>query len=155
MATIVCYDIHGNAVPVAAESVTFRPAVYGIFIENSQVLLQKQTQTGLWHPPGTILITSNPPTQVIRHYFRQITGLTPVIGSLLFVEDQYFLDEERRAWKLSAMYYGLERPLTTATSLTEEEETTQTQWVPRTDLQREQFQFGYEAVQAGKLQQQL
>lgn len=155
MATIVCYDIHGNAVPVAAESITFRPAVYGIFIENSQVLLQKQPQTDLWHPPGTMLTTSNPPTQVIRHYFRQITGLTPVIGSLLYVEDQYFLDEARRAWKLSAMYYGLERPLTTATSLTEEEETTQTQWVPLADLQREQFQFGYEAVQAGKLQQQL
>ena len=155
MATIVCYDIHGNAVPIAAESITFRPAVYGIYIENSQVLLQKQPQTGLWHPPGTILAASDTPTQAIRHYFRQIAGLTPAIGSLLFVEDQYFLDEERRAWKLSAMYYGLERPLTTATTLTESEDVTQTEWVPLASLQREQFQFGYEAVQAGKLQQNL
>ena len=155
MATTVCYDIHGNAVPVAPESITFRPAVYGIFIENSQVLLQKQPQTGLWHPPGTMLAASDTPTQVIRHYLRQLTGLTPVIGSLLFVEDQYFIDEERRAWKLSALYYGLERPLTTATALTESEEATQTDWVPLADLQREQFQFGYEAVQAGKLQLKL
>lgn len=155
MPTIVCYDIHGNAVPVAAEAITFRPAVYGIYIENRQVLLQKQLQTGLWHPPGTMLAPSDTPTQAIRHYFRQIAGVTPVIGSLLFVEDQYFLDEERRAWKLSAMYYGLERPLTTATTLTESEEASQTQWVPLAELQREQFQFGYEAVQAGKLQQKL
>ncbi|GJM42366.1 MAG: hypothetical protein DHS20C20_26480 [Ardenticatenaceae bacterium] len=155
MATTVCYDIHGNAIPVAAESITFRPAVYGIFIENSQILLQKQPQTGLWHPPGTLLAASATPTQVIRHYIRQIIGLTPVIGSLLFVEDQYFIDEERRAWKLSAMYYGLERPLSSATALTESEEASQTGWVPLADLQREQFQFGYEAVQAGKLQQKL
>ena len=155
MATIVCYDIYGNAVPVAAESITFRPAVYGIFIENSQILLQKQPQTDLWHPPGTMLAVSNTPTQVIRHYFRQITGLTPVIRSLLFVEDQYFIDEERRAWKLSAMFYALERPLTTATALTESEEAAKTEWVPLTDLQREQFQFGYEAILAGKLQLKL
>lgn len=154
MATIVCYDIYGNAVPATAESITFRPAVYGIFIENSQILLQKQPQTGLWHPPGTILAASDTPTQVIRQYFRQLTGLTPVIGSLLYVEDQYFIDEERRAWKLSALYYGLERPLTAAT-LTESEEASQIEWVTLANLQREQFQFGYEAVQAGKLQQKL
>lgn len=155
MATIVCYDIHGNAVPVAAESITFRPAVYGIFIENSQILLQKQPQTGLWHPPGTLLSANDTPTQVIRHYIRQIIGLTPVIGSLLFVEDHYVIDEERRAWKLSAMYYDLERPLSAATALTESEDASQTEWVPLANLQREQFQFGYEAVQAGKLQQKL
>ena len=155
MSSIVCYDIYGNAVPVTAESITFRPAVYGIFIENEQILLQKQPQTDLWHPPGTMLSVSDTPTQVIRHHFRQIMGLTPAIGSLLFVEDQYFLDEERRAWKLSAMYYGLERPLSSATALAEAEENTQTQWVPLADLQREQFQFGYEAIQAGKLQKKL
>lgn len=155
MATIVCYDIHGNAVPVAAESITFRPAVYGIYIENSQILLQKQPETELWHPPGTIITASETPTQVIRQYFRQLVGLTPAIDSLLFVEDQYFLDEARRAWKLSAMYYGLERPLTTATTLIETDETTHTEWIPLTNLQRDQFQFGYEAVQAGKLQQKL
>jgi len=155
MSSIVCYDIHGNAVPVAAESITFRPAVYGIFIENGQILLQQQSQTGLWHPPGTTLSVSDTPTQIIRHHFRQIMGLTPAIGSLLFVEDQYFLDEERRAWKLSALYYGLERPLSSATTLAEAEETTQTQWVPLVELQREQFQFGYEAMRAGQLQQKL
>ncbi|GJM40445.1 MAG: hypothetical protein DHS20C20_07270 [Ardenticatenaceae bacterium] len=155
MATIVCYDIHGNAVPVAAESITFRPAVYGIYIENNQVLLQKQPETELWYPPGTMLSASETPTQIIRQYFRQLVGLTPAIGSLLFVEDQYFLDEARRAWKLSAMYYGLERPLTTATSLTETDEANQIEWISLTHLQREQFQFGFEAVQAGKLQQKL
>lgn len=155
MSTVVCYDIFGNAIPVAAESVTFRPAVYGIFIENNQILLHKQQESGLWHPPGLRLSASDTPTQIIRHYFRQIAGLTPKIGSLLFVEDQYFIDEDRRAWKLSAMYYSLERPLITATAPTESEEASQTEWVSLADIQREQFQFGYEAVQAGRLQQKL
>ena len=70
MSSIVCYDIHGNAVPIAAESIIFRPAVYGIFIENEQILLQQQPQTSLWHPPGTRLTASDTPTQIIRHHFR-------------------------------------------------------------------------------------
>ncbi|MCP4422347.1 MAG: NUDIX domain-containing protein [Chloroflexi bacterium] len=155
MATIVCYDVYGNPIPVAVESITFRPAVYGIFIENSQVLLQQQPQTNLWHPPGSMMAASDTPTQVIRHYFRQLTGLTPAAGSLLFVEDQFYLDEERRAWKFSALYYALERPLNTATALTESEEDTLISWLPLDDLQRTQIQFGYEAIQAGKLQQKL
>jgi ADP-ribose pyrophosphatase YjhB (NUDIX family) len=155
MAAIICYDVYGNAVPVASESITFRPAVYGIFVENSQVLLQQQPQTNLWHPPGIVMAASDTPTQVIRHYFRQLTGLTPVIGSLLFVEDQFFLDEERRAWKLSALYYALQRPLNSATVLTESEKSTQTSWIPLADLQREQIQFGYEAIQASKVQLNL
>ena len=65
MATTVCYDIYGNAVPIASETITFRPAVYGIFIENSQILLQKQPQTGLWYPPGKILAANDTPTNGI------------------------------------------------------------------------------------------
>ncbi len=155
MAATVCYDIYGNPVPVPAESITFCPAVYGIFIENRQILLQKQVQTELWHPPGTMLTVSDTPTQVIRHYFRQLTGLTPITSSLLFVEDQFFLDEERRAWKISTLYYALQRPLNSTTTLTESEENSPTSWLPLDDLQREQIQFGYEAIQAGKLQLKL
>ncbi|VAW37187.1 hypothetical protein MNBD_CHLOROFLEXI01-3511 [hydrothermal vent metagenome] len=155
MAATVCYDIYGNPVPVLSESITFCPAVYGVFIENSQVLLQQQAQTGLWHPLGKMLTANDTPTQVIRHYFRQLTGLTPFTGSLLFVEDQFLLDEERRAWKVSALYYALQRPLNSTTTLTESEENSPTSWLPLADLQREQLQFGYEAIQAGKLQLKL
>jgi len=155
MATVVCYDIQGNAVPVAAEAVIFRPAVFGIFIENNQIWLQRHPQTGLWHPPGVILEENETPTQAIRHYFRKVTGMTPALGPLLFVEDQYHIDDNRRAWHLSVMYYALERPTAAAPTLAEPDSSQQPDWVPLADVKRLQMQFGYEAIQAGKLQLNL
>jgi ADP-ribose pyrophosphatase YjhB (NUDIX family) len=151
MATIICYDIHGNGIPVAPEALLFHPAVYGLFIENNQILLLKQEETGLWYAPGAVLVNHETPAQAVRQAFRQVTGMTPTIGPLLCVEDQYFIDGERRAWHLSAMYYGLQRP-STAAALTESE---RIHWVSLADLKREQMQFGFEAIQAALLQLKL
>jgi len=151
MATILCHDAAGNTFPVAPEALNFRPAVYGIFIENGQVLLQKHPQTLLWHPPGSILAENETPTQAVRHVFRRLTGMTPRMGAMLYVEDQFMMDEDRRAWQFSVVYYALERPSTAATI----SETGKVEWVPLDGLERQQMQFGYEAVQAGRLQLKL
>lgn len=151
MATIICYDVHGNRVPVAPEALLFRPAAYGLFMENNQVLLLKHEDTGLWYPPGKMLADNETPAQAVRYTFRKLSGMTPQLGSLIYVEDQYFVDGERRAWQLSVMYYGLERPSAAAT-LTESEAMT---WVPLDELSRRDMQFGFEAIQAGRLQFKL
>ncbi len=155
MATIICYDLFGNPVPVLEEALIFRPAVYGIFIENNQTFLLKNPQTELLYPPGTILSEDETPTQAIRHQFRDLTGMTPKIGSMIFLENRYVVDNDHRAWHLSALYYALERPKTTATTLSEIDETEQPEWVSLDSLQRYQMQFGYEAIQAGRLQLKL
>jgi ADP-ribose pyrophosphatase YjhB (NUDIX family) len=151
MTTILCHDVSGGTFPVAPEALFFRPAVYGIFIENSQVLLQKQPQTMLWQPPGTILAENETPTQAVRHIFRRLTGMTPRVGVMLYVEDQYVMDSDRRAWHLSVVYYALERPSTAATI----SDSSKIEWVPLDELDRSQMQFGYEAVQAGRLRLKL
>lgn len=151
MATILCYDVSGGTFPVAPEALLLRPAVYGIFIENSQILLLKHPQTLRWQPPGTVLAENETPTQAIRHVFRWLTGMTPRVGAMLYVEDQYVLDNDRRAWQLSVVYYTLERPSTAATI----SDSTKVEWVPLSELERSQMQFGYEAVQAGRLQLKL
>ncbi|HRQ39235.1 MAG TPA: NUDIX domain-containing protein [Chloroflexota bacterium] len=151
MATILCHDISGDVFPVAPEALFFRPAVYGIFIENSQVLLQKHPQTQRWHPPGSVLAVNETPTQAARHVFRRLTGMTPRVGAMLYMEDQYVMDSERRAWQLSVVYYALERPSTAATI----SDTSKVEWLSLNELDRSQMQFGYEAVQAGRLQLKL
>lgn len=156
MATIICYDAYGNAVPVASEALTFRPAVYGIFIESNQVYLLKHSDTSLWYPPGIVLSELDTPTQAIRHRFRDLTGMTPTLGPMIYVEDLYHIDEDRRAWHLSALYYALLRPnMATAASPAETSQTEELVWVPLEDLARNEMQFGYEAVQAARLQLKL
>ena len=151
MSNIICYDVHGNTVPVAADALTFRPAVYGIFIENNHVLLLEQPESGLLYPPGVVLSDNETPTQAIRQLFRQLTGIMPRLGPMLYVEDQYVVDEERRAWQYAAVYYGLERSTAAATL----PETDAVIWLRLDELDRSRLQFGFEAVQAARLQLKL
>lgn len=151
MATILCHDVHGKTVPVAPEALLFRPAVYGIFIENNQVLLQKHPHSELWRPPGVLLADNETPGQAIRHAFRQLTGMTPRLGPMLYVEDQYVVDGEQRAWHFAVVYYALERPSTAATL----SDSGKMEWVALETLRRREMQFGYEAIQAGRLRLKL
>lgn len=155
MNTVRCYDAAGNAVAVAPEAITFRPAVYGIFIENQQVVLLAQPQTNLWRPPGRILQSHEVPTQVVRHTFRQVTDMMPALGPLLFVEDQYRVDEDGRAWHLSVLYYALNRAEVTPTTFTGISPAPQYEWIPLSALRRDRMLFGYEAIQAGRLRLRL
>jgi len=155
MKTIDCYDLEGNPIPISPDNLLFRPAVYGIFIENHQVLLTKHPKTNLWQPPGGILMPHDPPRQAVRHFFRDLTGMTPDLGPLLHVEDKYRVDEDGQAWHLSVLYYALDRPQATVATLTEIESAVQPDWVPLNECHREQFQLGFEAIEAGKLRLQI
>lgn len=152
MATTICSDIFGNLVPVSPEALIFRPAVYGIFIENNQAFLLKHPQTELLYPPGHLLGEDETPTQAIRHQFRDLTGMTPKIGALIFLEDRYFVDDDHRAWHISALYYALERPKTAVNQFSEVDDSKKPEWIHLDNLQRHQMQFGFEAIQAGRLQ---
>lgn len=155
MSTVRCYDAAGNAVAVAPEVITFRPAVYGIFIENQQVILLAHPQTKLWYPPGRVLESHEVPTQIVRHAFRQVTDMMPALGPLLFVEDQYRMDENGRAWHLSVLYYALERAEVTPTTFSGQPAAPAYEWIPLSALRRERMLFGFEAIQAGRLRLRL
>lgn len=148
MATIRCYDEDGRSVPVAPEAITFRPAVYGIFIENDTVLLWRHPRTQRWQPPGGILDDLQTPDQAVRYHFRNLTGITPLLGPLLYTEDRYVLDRDRRAWHLSHLYYALDRPPLTSTTPAELSGEQEISAVPLAELRRQDMQFGYDAVQA-------
>jgi hypothetical protein len=71
------------------------------------------------------------------------------------VEDRYLVDEKGQAWRLSALYYALDRPPMMATALTGQEGLARPEWVPLEGLSRDQLQFGYEAIQAAWLRLKL
>lgn len=149
MSLMRCYDDDGQAHLAAVESLQFSPAVYGIFIENTRVLLLRQGPHGLYAPPGLLLPGHEQPGQALRHYFRRLTGLTPILGSLLLIEEQHrWL--EGQGWRVAAMYYALQRPFTGSIHLNPDSATgAAPEWVELMALQRQQFQFGFQAVAAG------
>lgn len=151
--SVTCYDVYGNVVVVATADIVFRPAVYGIFVENEHVLLAAHSVTKLWHPPGLILEEHIEAEQALQRYFRRAIQVVPAIQSLLWVEEQFRLDEDKRAWHLSALYYGLKRPLSTGSPAIKTGQLLA--WLPLVELDRSQMQFGYEAIQAAQRQQLL
>lgn len=155
MTTIQIFNDQGQAKLVSSENLTFRPAVYGIFIEQDQILLLRNQETQLLLPPGRIVVENEEPAQAIRHYFLELADITPILGPLLFIENQY-RQEDNRFWQLSTLYYSVERPSTASIRFSEDKNLhTQPEWLQLDTLQRSQFQFGYEAVQASKLSLQL
>jgi ADP-ribose pyrophosphatase YjhB (NUDIX family) len=154
MTTMYCYDRNGEAVTVPVDSLLFRPAVYGILIENEQILLTTDSETGLWQPPGHILESHETPTQALKHHLRRVAGLTPLVGPLLFVEDQHLIDADQQAWHLSLLYYALDRPPYFKMAFNEME-TFEATWVPLADVKRPNIQFGFDAIQAGQLRLKL
>jgi ADP-ribose pyrophosphatase YjhB (NUDIX family) len=151
MSTIICHDPDGKPVQVAPEALQFRPAAYGIFIENELILLQKQPESGLWFPPGRPLRPQDTPAEAIRHHFRQLIGVIPIIGSFLFVTEQYLVDAAQNAWREAQTYYLVERPPVVETTLPAVGTAVPPEWIRLNDLTRTQMQFGYDAVQAGRL----
>jgi len=155
MTTVQIFDAQGDSQTVSSEDLIFRPAVYGIYIELDQIFLLRNLKTQLLRPPGRIVAENEEPAQAIRHYFRELAEITPVLGSMLFMETQY-RQENDQSWKLSALYYAIERPSLDSINFLEDKELQlQPEWLPLDRLNRTQFQFGYEAIQAGKLHLQL
>lgn len=154
MTMIYCYDRNGTAVAIPPDAVAFRPAAYGLLIENEQILLSTDAHTNLWHPPGHRLEPHETPTQALKHHLHKVAGLTPLIGPLVFVEDQYRVDEEGQAWHLSLLYYALNRPPYSTITLGDME-TSDVKWVRLAHLERSNLQFGYEAIQAARLHLKL
>ena len=149
MTTIVCYDPHGQPVPVAADALTFSPAAYGVFIENNEILLLQDVQTGWLTWPGAVLQVGERPYHVISRTYHLLTGVVPRVGPLVAMEDLYQVDGNGRAWHLSAMFYWLERPSATSLSLKAIDANLQPQMILVDFIQRSQLQFGYQALQAG------
>jgi ADP-ribose pyrophosphatase YjhB (NUDIX family) len=150
MATILCADPHGLMVPVSEKNITFRPVVYGILIENNQILLQRNAVSFLWQPPGGTVLAGETPKQALRQHVRLATGIIPQIGTTLLVESTYRIDNQEQAWHDSILYYNLARPTVGFAGLIDFDNVDRPEWVSVNQLRREQMQFGFNAIEAGK-----
>lgn len=141
-----CVDEKGDVISVPAGEVTFRPAVYGILIDNQRVVLDRRGEKELWRPPGGRLDRGQTPGQVLQASFRAATGFAPVRGPLLLLEEQHHVDAEGRAWHLAAIYYALRRPAGSMATMGDEGP----QWIPLDELAPEKLLFGYRAIDAAR-----
>lgn len=143
---VVVVDTHGRVHPFPPTEIQYSPAVCGVLIEENRALLCTEPTTGLYTFPGGRVQGGQTVEQAVRHYFRADTGITPLVQTLLMVEEQLRLDEETGPWQLSMMYYQLARPPVGHMGLIDFENAAKPDWVPLKNLTRQQMQFGYDAL---------
>lgn len=150
-----CFDDMGQVVEATAEPVGLRPAVYGILIENDQVLLQTHEKSGLLQPPGKVLDSGETLTSAVLHCFQSAAGILPIITGLLFAEDRCWQDEQGQVWQLSILYYALKRPTAGVAGMIDFDNVARPEWFPLENLTREEMVLGFEAVEAGRVRVEL
>lgn len=148
---MICFDETGQVIDVPGGVVGIRPAVYGILIENDQVLLQPHEKSGLWQPPGRILEKGEAPTSAVLRCFQSAAGIQPIITGLLLAEDRCWRDETGQLWQLSILYYALIRPTAGVAGVIDFDNSARPEWFPLENLSREKMLLGYEAVEAGRV----
>ncbi|MBD3250026.1 MAG: NUDIX domain-containing protein [Candidatus Pacebacteria bacterium] len=85
---ITCQDIKGKTYSVPLSKLRFRPAVYGVIIENDQVLLSKQWD-GYDFPGGAVELGEGLETALIREV-KEETGLDIKPGKIIHAEHSFF-----------------------------------------------------------------
>lgn len=138
-------DVERNkrATPTAA----VQPAIYGILLENDQVLLQRNPETGLWQPPGQLLQPGQLPQQAISTAFQALLMFSPQAGPLVFMEEVRASTINGQPQHLTRLYYLLNRPSGVLAAIQEISNRQDVQWTAIHDLRREKMHLGYAAIQ--------
>lgn len=85
---VICHDIEGNTYEVLADALSFRPAVYGIIINNGKILLSKQW-SGYDFPGGGIELGETIEAALIREV-KEETGMDIKVGDVIHCQHSFF-----------------------------------------------------------------
>lgn len=85
---VICEDIEGKTYQVDTQELTFRPAVYGVIVQNGKILMSKQWD-GYDLPGGGIELGESTEAALVREV-KEETGLNVKVGSILGCEHSFF-----------------------------------------------------------------
>ena len=88
MKTTTCVDIYGKTYEVHTDQLVFRPAVYGVIVQDGKVLLSKEWD-GYDFPGGGIDLGEKIPDALIREV-KEETGFDVQPGKLIACHDNFF-----------------------------------------------------------------
>jgi 8-oxo-dGTP diphosphatase len=85
---VTCEDIEGKTYQVPSDKLTFRPAVYGVIIQDGKILLSKQWD-GYDFPGGGIDLGEDTETALIREV-KEETGVDVEVGRIVYSSNSFF-----------------------------------------------------------------
>lgn len=152
---MLCYSDSGQPVDIPAGMIQQRLAVYGVLIEDDQILLLPHPANDWWLLPGGIAGPEEGRQAALQRFFRQSTNIAPVTGPLVLVEDRFWADDHGQGWLLTCFYFMVKRLATGISGLIDFENSAQPEWVNLDNLARQELLFGYDAIQAGLVHREV
>ena len=142
-------NIIGQAVELRVESLVWRPAVYGIVIDDDghMLALDNTISLNLELPGGGVEMWETVEAALHREIWEE-TGLKGTINELIHADDSFFLTPNDNKWHTLRLYY-----LVTATggalrsTIIDDEPCTNPKWIPLSEIVPSHFQLGHEAIQ--------
>lgn len=110
MGEIRCLDGLGNEYAFEEDDFVDRQAVYGVLLENNQVLLVRDATSTFWELPGGGIETGEGNVEALKREFLEESGLHiqgPVTLINSFTERYYDL-VSRQPWKTERSFYFVE-----------------------------------------------
>lgn len=105
---VICHDIENKKFEVDSSELIFRPAAYGVVIENNKVLLSKKWD-GYDFPGGAVEIDETIDEALEREYFEESGVKIKKIAIIDCVSDFFFLPFSKKPVNSIMMYFLCKR----------------------------------------------
>lgn len=105
---IICHDLNNKEFEVNSDKFIFRPAVYGILIEDNKVLLSKQWD-GYDFPGGGVDIHETVEETLEREFFEEtgikVKAIMPIHCGTSFFHPKHSKKNANQYWNCPFMYF--------------------------------------------------
>ena len=103
--TITGRDIQGNPATLAVDRLQWRPSVYGLAVQNDQLLVLYNTRTDAYELPGGGVDIHENLTDALHREFIEECNVTVTVGDLLCMDEQFFLTPGGNQWHTLRFFY--------------------------------------------------
>lgn len=141
-------NIIGNPVELRVESLIWRPAVYGIIInDRGEILALDNTFSFNLELPGGGIEMWESVGEALHREIWEETGLKVSIEELIHVDDGFFITPNENKWHAIRLYY-LVRVIGGALrgTIIEDEPSVNPKWINLQQIVPTHFQLGHEAI---------
>lgn len=149
MNLIICDAFLGGTKQVTRDKLQFRPAVYGLIIDQDRILLVNTIVSNRYSLPGGGVELGERMEAALQREVREETGLDVEVGRFAgFNEGFFYYDPGDRAFHSFRFYYYCQ-PLTSNLATKdkiEDDEVDQPQWVPISALTSDDFHDNGETI---------
>jgi 8-oxo-dGTP diphosphatase len=139
---IECVTHYGKKKQVPKDSLTFRPSVYGIIVNDGNVLLLNTVHTGTYSLPGGGIEIGETIENALKREVREETGIEIEIVNFFRFEEQFFYYDPADVAIHSFLFFYLCRPKTFAIcndDQVEDEAVEKPGWVEIKELEEQYF----------------